>query len=88
MVPLRSLKDKKVKQLVQELLEHSNSDSGMKMIISKKSIKSLKPWLAKTEIFFKTLKLKQPSNIQSLQSETEKIFAILNISANKAFIKS
>src|SRR5204863_440347 len=53
----------------------------------KKTFKALKPWLAKMDVFFKALKTCQAYNTKPLQSETEKIFGILKISANKVIVK-
>lgn len=86
-LPGHSLKDKKIKAIVHEFLEEIDHNPELKSIINKKSIKSLKPWLAKMDVFFKTLKIQQPGNIPELQQETEKIFGILKISANKLFVK-
>ena len=79
--------DKKVKALVKHLVEKAGTDSRLKTIISKKSFKALKPWLAKMDVFFKALKTCQAYNTKPLQSETEKIFGILKISANKVIVK-
>jgi hypothetical protein len=83
-----SVKDKKVKTIVHEFLEQISVDPKLKAIINKKTFKSVKPWLKNMDVFFKALKLGVPSNIKSLQIETEKIFNILNISMNKLYVKS
>lgn len=82
-----NFENKKIKGIVSEFLQEINTNEKLRTTINKKSIKSLKPWLAKTDQFFKSLKLHAPENISSLQEETEKIFGILNISANKLFVK-
>lgn len=78
-IPAKNLK---TKQILNELISEARKQPHSK-IISKKSLKSLKPWLNKMDIYFKTLKLKQPHNTKSLFNETEKIFFILNISLTK-----
>jgi hypothetical protein len=85
--PHISLKDKKIKAVINELLAEMRTNQKLHAIINKKSIKSLKPWLTKMDIFFKKLKSGQPENLFVLQQETEKIFGILKISANKLLVK-
>ena len=85
--PDHSFENKKVKVIVQEFLKEAGANAKLKTIINKRSIKSLKPWLSKMDLFFKSLKIHYPSNMASLQDETEKIFGILKISANKLFVK-
>jgi hypothetical protein len=87
MSPRFSLEGKKVKIIVNELLKEIDHKPSLKTIIHKRSIKTLKPWLEKMDLFFKGLKLRQPSNINALQDESEKIFGMLKISANKLLIK-
>jgi hypothetical protein len=82
-----SLEGKKIKAVINEFLEEINSNERMKTIINKRSIKSLKPWITKMDLFFKELKLGRLPNPIALQDETEKIFGILKISANKLFVK-
>lgn len=83
-----NLSAKKGKELIQELLNGVEQHPPLKALITKKSIKSLKPWIGKMDAFFKTLKTKSPQGIPSLLNEGEKILALLNISANKLLIKS
>lgn len=78
---------KKMKGIVKEFHQQSLTNTSLKSIINKSSIKSLKPWLIKMDSFFKALKLNQPANLPLLQTENEKIFGILKISANKLFVK-
>ena len=40
------------------------------------------------DVYFKKLRFEEPGNTKQLQLETEKIFGILNISANKLFSRS
>jgi hypothetical protein len=82
----KTQQDKKVKALVKHLLEKATSDSRLKTIVSKKSFKALKPWLTKMDEFFKALKMCHAFNAKPLQSETEKIYGILKISANKLIV--
>ena len=86
-VPDYSFDNKKIKIILHDLLKELETNVTFKTIINKRSIKSLKPWLAKTDKFFKSLKLEYPKTIAPLQDETEKIFGILKISANKLFAK-
>ncbi|WP_317899405.1 hypothetical protein [Aurantibacillus circumpalustris] len=86
-VPGYELENKKVKVIVAEFLKELDNNMALKTFINKRSIKSLKPWLSKMDLFFKSLKLGQQKNIASLQDETEKIFGILKISTNKLFVK-
>ena len=85
--PGHSYENKKIKAIVSEFLEEIDTNPALKTIINKRSIKTLKPWLSKMDTFFKSLKLDYPKNIAGLQDETEKIFGILKISANKLFVK-
>lgn len=83
-----SFENKKIKVIVHEFIKEIEQDAALKTIIHKRSIKSLKPWLLKMDTFFKNLKLEQPKNLSQLQDETEKIFGLLKISANKLFVKN
>ncbi len=85
--PGHSFENKKIKVIVHEFLKEIDINPTLKTIINKRSIKSLKPWLTKMDHFLKNLKLEYPSNFTGLQDETEKIFGILKISANKLFVK-
>jgi len=82
-----SFEDKKIKVIVHDFLKESDHNPDLITIINKRSIKSLKPWLVKMDGFLKNLKLEYPKNVSPLQDETEKIFGILKISANKLFVK-
>lgn len=84
----KHLHDKKAKELVSELAEKIDDYPKLKTLITKKTAKALKPWLVKMDHFFKSLKTKHPTGISSLQTETEKILAILNISVGKLHAKS
>jgi len=85
--PGHSFENKKIKVIVHEFLKEIDTNPNLKTIINKRSIKSLKPWLAKMDSFLKSLKMAYPTNFSALQDETEKIFGILKISANKLFVK-
>lgn len=82
-----SFENKKIKAIVHELLKEMDTNAALKTIINKRSIKTLKPWLSKMDTFLKNLRLAYPGNLAPLQDETEKIFGILKISANKLFVK-
>ncbi len=86
--PDYSAKDKKMKVIVHDFQEEINSNPKLKSILNKKNLKMLKPWLHKMDVFFKELKFEQAANTKTLLIETEKIFAILNISATKFFVKN
>ena len=85
--PQHSVDDKKIKVLVRIFLNEISLHPELKSIINKKSLKSLKPWLAKMDDFFKSLKMAEPAATETLLNETEKIFGILKISANKLLLK-
>ena len=85
--PGNSFENKKIKVILTEFIKELDNNTALKTIINKRSIKSLKPWLSKMDLFFKGLKLQYPKNITALQDESEKIFGILKISANKLFVK-
>ncbi len=86
--PEQIITDKKPRVLVRMFLAQMTLRPELKSIINKKSLKSLKPWLKKMDEFFKSLKLAMPVNHSAVQLETDKIFGILKISANKILIKS
>ncbi|PBQ31778.1 hypothetical protein CNR22_08345 [Sphingobacteriaceae bacterium] len=83
-----TFENKKIKVIIQEFIREIEQNTALKSIIHKRSIKALKPWLSKMDTFFKSLKLELPKNVSQLQDETEKIFGLLKISANKLFVKS
>lgn len=80
-----SFRDKKIKEIVNDVIEETSVNPKLKSILNKKNLKVLKPWLFKMDTFFKALKHGRPVNTKALQQETEKIFALLNISVNKLF---
>jgi hypothetical protein len=86
--PGMSVKNVKPKEILNALILIVNNEHSSKAIINKKNLKILKPWLIKMDAFFKTLKIKNPSNIKNLILESEKIFSVLNISLSKIFIGS
>jgi hypothetical protein len=79
----KSTQNKKFRVLVEELIDELNANPHYKSIISKTSLKQILPWALKMEVFFKTLKLKQPSNTKILLHDSEHILAILTISVAK-----
>ncbi len=81
----KSTQNKKAKILIAELNAELNTNPKLKAIISKKSLKNINHWVLKIDLFFKTLKLKEPSNTKILLAEGEQVLGILNISANKIF---
>ncbi len=81
----RSAEDKKIKVLISELNEEINKDDKLKTLIAKKNLKIVKVWASKMDAYFKILKHKSPENSKSMYIESQKIFAILNMSAHKIF---
>ena len=79
----KSAENKKLKILLEELIEELDTKPHCKRIITKTSLKQILPWALKMEVFFKTLKIKEPNNTKLLLNESEHILAILNISAAK-----
>jgi hypothetical protein len=75
----------KAKHILGNLLEQVNDRAELKSTITRKNLKTMKPWLSKMDGFFKTIKVKEPSDTKSLLTEGEKIFAILQMSATKIF---
>jgi hypothetical protein len=78
--------DLKVKHILSHLLEETSRRGDLKTIIGKKNLKTVKPWLSKMDVCFKTLRSQEPTNVKILLNEGEKIFAILHISASKIFV--
>lgn len=79
----KSAERKKLRILIEELIEELDANPKCKRIISKNSLKQILPWALKMEVFFKSLKIKEPTNTRLLLNESEQILAILNISAAK-----
>lgn len=84
-VNIKNPGDTKPTELLEELILEADIKPGLKSIIAKKNLKTLRPWLAKMDLFFKQLKRKQPSDTKVLLQESEHIFTILKISATKLF---
>lgn len=84
--PGKSLENLKPKELLNLLITEVGNKASAKAVINKKNLKSLKPWLAKMDLYIKTLKVKEPSNTKSLLSESEKIFSLLHISVTKLLV--
>lgn len=82
-----SADDKKIKAVINELSAEIDKNSKLKTVIAKKNLKVVKVWASKMDAFFKALKHKHPENTKSLFAETQKIFAVLNISAHKIFVQ-
>jgi hypothetical protein len=80
-----SANDKKIKAIITELAVEIDKNTKLKTVIAKKNLKIVKVWASKMDVFFKELKHKHPENTKSLFTETQKIFAVLNISAHKIF---
>lgn len=86
-VPGYSPENKKPKIILSEFIRELDNHGPLKTIMNKRSAKSLKPWLLKMDLFLKSLKIQYPKNVTHLQEESDKIFGILKISANKLFVK-
>lgn len=86
-VPKYSAKDKKAKVILREFTQEIESNVKLKAILNKRNLKAVKPWLNKMDCFFKTVKLHYPDNVRALQADAEKVFVLLNISANKLFVQ-
>ncbi len=84
--PNLPVKNIKTKEILNNLIAEVSGQSKSKGIITKKNLKMLKPWVLKMDDFFKTLKIKPPTNTKVIILECEKIFAILNISLTKILI--
>jgi len=81
----KSTDDKKIKVIISELSTEIGKNTQLKTIITKKNLKIVKVWASKMDTYFKALKLHQPENSKSMYIESQKIFAILNMSAHKIF---
>ena len=82
-----SADDKKIKAVINELSAEIDKNTKLKTVIAKKNLNIVKVWASKMDTFFKTLKHKYPENSKSLFTESQKIFAVLNISAHKIFVQ-
>lgn len=82
-VPLHNSEGKKPKLIVKEFSEKLNADLNLKSLITKKSFKSVKLWMGKMDLYFKSLKAGEPQQSRQLLQESEKIFALLHISLKK-----
>jgi hypothetical protein len=80
-----SVTELKPKALLNHVINEVEGKATSKAIITKKNLKSLKPWLHKMDVYLKTLKIRQPNNTKSLLHESEKIFTLLNIAVAKLF---
>ena len=87
-VPNYSIENKKVKTIAKEFQNEISVNNALKSLITKKTFKQVKTWLLKMDVYFRKLKLEQPSNTKALLTETEQVFGIINISANKLFAKN
>lgn len=79
---------KKVKIIIADLIKEFDSNQKIRGTINKKSLKTLKLWVQKTDLFFKELKIKRPRNVAALLHETEHVFKLLSLSAHKLFAHS
>jgi hypothetical protein len=82
-LPNLALKNKKAKDVMDLLIHEHNINSTLKSGLYKKSIKSIKIWFKKMDVFFKALKVDMPKNTLALQKQGEFIFSILEASFKK-----
>lgn len=82
------VKDKKIKAIFHRFEEEVAVNARLRAVLNKRNLKTLRPWFGKIDTYFKALKLRQPSNTKALQAESEKIMALLNISASKLFAQN
>jgi hypothetical protein len=73
----------KPKQIVIKLDDLVKTSALAKGVIGGRNLKSVKGWLKKTDVYFKSLRAKKPANTRLLLHEGEKIFLLLNISSTK-----
>lgn len=83
-----SLDSIKIKQLMTQFIDEVSVNPELKSIINKKNLKFVKPWLSKMETFLKALKQGEIKQAKNLQLESEKVFAVLHISAAKLLLQS
>lgn len=86
--PDYSFEGKKFKMIIRDFQNEISINTELKSIINKKTFKLVKTWLLKMELYFKKLRLEEPGNTKLMLAEADKIFGILNISANKLFSRS
>src|SRR4249919_2471499 len=54
--------DKKLKPFLKRFFKTHKNSEKLKSTINSRSVKSIQVWLEKTDTFFKTLKMRQPTN--------------------------
>lgn len=74
---------KKLKPFLKRFFKAHKNSEKLKSTINSRSVKSIQVWLEKTDSFFKTLKMRQPTNTRQLLEESTRIAGLLNISLNK-----
>jgi hypothetical protein len=80
--------DPKPSELINGLIITIQEKPGLKSVIAKKNLKSLRPWVSKMDVYFKTLKRKEPANTKVLLKESEQVLAVLKIAATKLLASS
>ena len=83
-----AFENKKLKVIIRDFYNEISVNENLKALINKRSFKLVKTWLEKMDLFFKNLKLSTPPNTKALFAESEKIFLVLNISANKLLVRN
>lgn len=78
----------KAKALLKQFIKEISLHPQLKAIIHKRSLKSILPWAEKMDVYFKQLKMGHDRPMTALLSESEKVFALLKVSANKVLVKS
>ena len=82
-LPEMSLKDKKMKQVMDIFIKELDLNERLKMLINKKNSKPVKLWFKQMDSFMKDLKNKWPSNQNHLIHSGEAVFLLLHMSDNK-----
>jgi hypothetical protein len=70
---------KKPKAILKVILQMADTDERLKKLLGKKSLKTLKPWYEKMDVFFDTIKQQNPRNTKTLLEEAEYALNILHI---------
>lgn len=78
----------KPSELIEQLIGTVEQRPSVKSVIAKKNLKSLRPWASKMDIYFKTLKRREPANTKVLIKESEHALTILKIATTKLFVAS
>ncbi len=86
-IPNLSLQHKKNKEVLALLTQELEINPQLKTLINKKNSKPVKIWLRQMDTTLKAMKHSLPKNTLSQINQGEAVFLLLNISANKLFVK-